>query len=95
VLGDDGAKLSRVDVHRPSPRLRASARGSARGRGRVAMPLLVPPGAAAMLGVSGQRVQQLVSRSDFPKPDAVLAMGKVWPTADVEEWARAHGRLGE
>jgi predicted DNA-binding transcriptional regulator AlpA len=50
---------------------------------------------AAMLGVSRQRVQQLVSRPDFPEPDAVLAMGKVWRTADVEDWARAHGRLGD
>jgi prophage regulatory protein len=48
---------------------------------------------AAMLGVSRQRVQQLISRPDFPKPDAVLAMGKVWRTEDVQAWAKAHGRL--
>lgn len=43
-------------------------------------------------GLSRQRVQQLVNRPDFPKPDAVLEMGKVWKREDVEEWARSHGR---
>jgi len=50
---------------------------------------------AAVLGVSRQRVQQLISRPDFPKPDAVLAMGKIWRKADVEAWAKAHGRLSD
>ena len=48
-----------------------------------------------MLGVSRQRVQQLVSRPDFPRPEVVLEMGKVWRRGDIERWARAHGRLGE
>ena len=42
------------------------------------------------LGVSRQRVQQIVSRKDFPKPDAVLGMGKVWLTEDVERWVQEH-----
>lgn len=42
------------------------------------------------LGVSRQRVQQLVNRSDFPRPDADLAMGKVWRTEAVEAWIREH-----
>lgn len=46
----------------------------------------------AMLGVSRQRVQQLISRDDFPEPEVTLAMGKVWKRADVEAWARDHGR---
>ena len=46
----------------------------------------------AMLGVSRQRVQQLVNRDDWPKPEVQLEMGKVWKRADVEAWARAHGR---
>jgi prophage regulatory protein len=46
-----------------------------------------------MLGVSRQRVQQLIKRDDFPEPDVVLEMGKVWKRADVEAWAREHGRL--
>jgi predicted DNA-binding transcriptional regulator AlpA len=49
---------------------------------------------AAILGVSRQRVQQLIARPDFPQPEVVLAMGKVWRKADVLAWAKAHGRLG-
>jgi predicted DNA-binding transcriptional regulator AlpA len=45
-----------------------------------------------LLGVSRQRVQQLVSRDGFPKPEAVLEMGKVWKRSDVEAWARSQGR---
>ena len=41
-------------------------------------------------GISRQRVQQIVSRPDFPKPDAVLGMGKVWRTEDVERWIQEH-----
>jgi prophage regulatory protein len=48
-----------------------------------------------MLGVSRQRVQQLISRPDFPKPEVVLDMGKVWKRADVIDWAKAHGRTIE
>jgi predicted DNA-binding transcriptional regulator AlpA len=47
----------------------------------------------AMLGVGRQRVQQIVSRSDFPQPEVTLAMGKVWKRSAVEAWARDHGRL--
>jgi predicted DNA-binding transcriptional regulator AlpA len=43
-----------------------------------------------LLGVSRQRVQQIVSRSDFPAPAKVLAMGKIWLAADVEQWVREH-----
>lgn len=45
-----------------------------------------------MLGVGRQRVQQLINRDDFPKPEVVLDMGKVWKREDVESWARDHGR---
>ena len=45
-----------------------------------------------MLGVSRQRVQQLVSRDGFPEPEAVLEMGKVWKRSDIENWARSQGR---
>lgn len=48
-----------------------------------------------LLGVSRQRVQQLVSRPDFPEPEVVLDMGKVWRKADVLAWAKAHGRLSD
>jgi hypothetical protein len=46
-----------------------------------------------LFGVSRQRVQQLVNRPDFPKPDVELAMGKVWKTEDVLRWGREHGRI--
>lgn len=45
-----------------------------------------------MLGVSRQRVQQLINQPDFPKPEVALEMGKVWKREDVAEWARDHGR---
>lgn len=45
-----------------------------------------------MLNVGRQRVQQITSREDFPAPEVTLAMGKVWKRADVEAWARDHGR---
>lgn len=43
-----------------------------------------------LLGVSRQRVQQLVNADGFPAPLAVLDMGKVWRGLDVEEWATNH-----
>jgi len=43
-------------------------------------------------GVSRQRVQQLINRADFPKPEVVLNMGKVWKREAVEAWARENGR---
>ena len=45
-----------------------------------------------MLGVSRQRVHQLINRDDFPRPDAILEMGKVWKRSEVETWARKRGR---
>ena len=45
-----------------------------------------------MLGVSRQRVQQLVNQAGFPEPVERLAMGAVWRRRDVEAWARARGR---
>jgi predicted DNA-binding transcriptional regulator AlpA len=45
---------------------------------------------ADRLGVSRQRVQQLVRRKDWPAPAAVLTMGKVWRTADIEAWINVH-----
>lgn len=40
--------------------------------------------------VSRQRVYQITSRPDFPKPVADLAQGKVWLEEDVEAWADMH-----
>lgn len=48
-----------------------------------------------LLGVSRQRVQQLVSddarkKNGFPDPVAALDMGKVWHADDVRAWAAAN-----
>ena len=45
-----------------------------------------------MLGVSRQRVQQLVHHPDFPQPVERLAMGAVWRRRDVIAWAVRTGR---
>jgi len=45
-----------------------------------------------MLGVSRQRVQQLIKRADWPAPEVTLEMGKVWDRHKIEAWAREHGR---
>jgi predicted DNA-binding transcriptional regulator AlpA len=46
---------------------------------------------ASMLGVTRQRASQLVrDYDDFPPPVAELAAGRVWETAAVEVWAKAH-----
>lgn len=55
--------------------------------------LVGPREIAKLLGISRQRVTQLVERPDFPIPVAVLAMGKVWHTDDITAWAKRTGRL--
>jgi predicted DNA-binding transcriptional regulator AlpA len=45
-----------------------------------------------LFGVGRQRVFQLTSRDDFPRPEVELAMGKVWRTEDVRRWGIEHGR---
>lgn len=45
---------------------------------------------ADRLGVTRQRVQQLVNKPNWPEPFDTLAMGKVWWIKDVDEWIRAH-----
>jgi predicted DNA-binding transcriptional regulator AlpA len=47
-----------------------------------------------MLGVSRQRVYQLASRPDFPRPIAELTQGKVWMLADIAAWISVH-RAGQ
>ena len=52
---------------------------------------------AEMLGVSRQRVHQLVRAKTigFPRPVAELSAGAIWAREDVEKWARKTGRLPE
>jgi prophage regulatory protein len=40
-------------------------------------------------GISRQRVWQLTSRCDFPKPYDTLIQGKVWRIDHVEAWITA------
>ncbi len=41
-------------------------------------------------GVSKQRVYQITSRRDFPKPVAELTQGRVWRKSDVQRWITEH-----
>lgn len=53
-------------------------------------PLMGQAEIADRLGVSRQRVQQLIGRADWPKPYVTLAMGKVWKAEAIEAWIREH-----
>jgi hypothetical protein len=46
-----------------------------------------------LLGVSRQRAAQLAQHAGFPKPAGEMGRGKVWRKTDIEQWARASGRL--
>src|SRR5687767_1856919 len=41
---------------------------------------------AAMLGLSRQRVNQLIQSPDFPAPEAELSAGRIWSREAVETW---------
>lgn len=45
-----------------------------------------------ILGVSRQRVTQLMAGDDFPEPWAELASGRVWRDTDIVQWAESKGR---
>ncbi|MEU4564391.1 AlpA family phage regulatory protein [Actinoplanes sp. NPDC023936] len=44
----------------------------------------------ARLGVSRQRVYQLINRPDFPEPYAVMVAGRFWEESAVEAWIQVH-----
>jgi predicted DNA-binding transcriptional regulator AlpA len=49
---------------------------------------------AEMLGVSRQRVHQLLrAYPDFPAPEAELAVGRIWLRSAIEDWNQAHPRV--
>lgn len=48
---------------------------------------------AQLFGVSRQRISQITTRPDFPRPVAVLAMGQVWEAEAVKQWARVTKRV--
>ena len=48
-------------------------------------------GFAILLGVSLQRVHQLLhAYDDFPAPVADLAIGRIWRQVDIEAWRARH-----
>jgi predicted DNA-binding transcriptional regulator AlpA len=40
--------------------------------------------------ISRQRVNQLTTKTHFPKPAAILSQGRVWLADDIEEWISTH-----
>jgi predicted DNA-binding transcriptional regulator AlpA len=51
---------------------------------------------AGMLGVSRQRVHQIIkAEPDFPKPQARLSAGAVWSTEEVDSWIRSKRGAGK
>ncbi len=46
-----------------------------------------------LLGVSRQRVGQLITRPGFPRPRAILSMGSVCSLNDLEAWADSFDRV--
>ncbi|HUP68376.1 MAG TPA: Clp protease N-terminal domain-containing protein [Acidimicrobiales bacterium] len=50
---------------------------------------------AAILGVSRQRVAQLVTSTlDFPLPEVELSAGRIWAREAIERWAAYHAERG-
>ena len=47
---------------------------------------------ADALKVSRARADQLARQKGFPEPVAVVAGGRIWSKADIEQWMREHGR---
>jgi predicted DNA-binding transcriptional regulator AlpA len=45
---------------------------------------------AAMLGLTRQRVNQLIQSADFPAPEAELSAGRIWTRDAIEAWVAAH-----
>lgn len=55
--------------------------------------LVSVPEVAEMLGVSRQRVHQIIrAYPDFPAPEAELAVGRIWKRRLVAEWIAQHAR---
>ncbi|MFN2543648.1 MAG: hypothetical protein ABR600_03620 [Actinomycetota bacterium] len=69
-----------------------------RGAGKAVLTIEVVPDlvgvaeAAAILGWDKRRIFTYISRDSFPEAVALLASGRVWRRADVEEYARDRRR---
>ena len=53
-------------------------------------PLVDRQGIAELLGLSRQRIHQLLG--DLPEPSAKLACGRIWVLDDIVHWAEINGR---
>jgi predicted DNA-binding transcriptional regulator AlpA len=52
-----------------------------------------PVDIARMLGVTRQRVTQILRRDDFPAPAKVIKGRRLWRRQDVEEWRDARPKV--
>ena len=60
---------------------------------RVASDLVGVAEVAEILGVTRQRVNQLVQNEPgFPEPEATIAAGRIWRREPIEEWAATYPR---
>jgi len=59
----------------------------------VPQDLVSVPEIAEMLGVSRQRVHQIIQAyADFPRPEAELAVGRIWRRDLIAAWMAEHPR---
>ncbi|MEX0985752.1 MAG: DNA-binding protein [Actinomycetota bacterium] len=57
--------------------------------------LVGPQEVAQLLGVTTQRVHQIVETyPDFPAPEVELAAGRIWKRAEVETWIKKYPNRG-
>lgn len=57
--------------------------------------LMAMPEITTYLGISKQRVYQLIQAGRFPDPVATLSVGRIWLREDVERFARERQALDE
>jgi prophage regulatory protein len=64
-------------------------------QGKIELDLVGAHEIRVMFGlISRQRVYQITSRPDFPRPVAELAQGKVWLASEAKAWRAARQRQG-
>jgi predicted DNA-binding transcriptional regulator AlpA len=89
VLGTPEHQRRMVEVRRrmvATGVVACTRRPSGRSFGKLAGSMEI----ADRLGISRQRVQQLIARPDWPEPYETLAMGKVWLAESIEKWIAEH-----
>ena len=61
-------------------------------RSNGAEELLIATDIAELLGVSRQRMSQIIRQEGFPTPIGRLGRSVVWRRRDIDRWARDHDR---